>query len=277
MIVIKKILRRILPKSAAYRLAAFLHVWRRWMFRRKVVQHTYCGHSLKLRIGDAMAQGWYDRDWVDVMIEIEELKKRKLKAGARVFDIGAHQGVVALIMSQTIGPTGQLIAVEADPWNAKAAEINRKLNSAKNIRVVHAAVVESDHEPDHEALSGLDRIFDWSQKAVHFRSLNSLANEHGLPDVVYIDVDGFEVAVLKGASDVLSTQADWFVEIHVGCGLENEGGTWEQILAFFPQERYTRLISSELHPSFVPFCDESPLLSERFFLLALSQPRPAVI
>lgn len=271
MIDIKKHLRRILPKSATYRLAAFLHAWRRWTFRKKVIQHIYCGHPLRLLIGDAMAQGWYDHNWDNVMLEIEELKKRKLKPGARVFDIGAHQGVVALIMAQTVGITGQVIAVEADPWNAQAAEINRKLNLADNIRVVHAAIAEFDHKPKHTTSEGLDRVFDWSQKAVTFQCLNSLAREYGLPDIVYVDVDGFEISVLKGATDILSTDADWFVEIHVGCGLENEGGTWEQVIEFFSPKRYTCLISSDTHPDFVPFREDSILLMERFYLLALSR------
>jgi precorrin-6B methylase 2 len=109
-----------------------------------------------------MAQGWYDHDWVDMMIEIEELKKRKLKPGAKVFDIGAHQGVVALLLSRAIGPDGLVVAVEADPWNARAAEINRKLNKAANIRVLNAAAGETDRMPDHKAREGLDRVFDWS-------------------------------------------------------------------------------------------------------------------
>src|SRR6476660_9264123 len=100
MIVIKKLLRRILPKSATYRLAGVLQAWRHWTFQKRVVQRTYCGPTLKVHIGDVLAQSWYDYDWLDILIEITELKKRKLKAGARVFDIGAHQGVVALIMAQ---------------------------------------------------------------------------------------------------------------------------------------------------------------------------------
>ncbi len=62
-----------------------------------------------------MAEGWYDHDWVDVMNEITLLRKSRLKVGARVFDIGAHQAVVALLLSRTVGPTGEVIAVEADP------------------------------------------------------------------------------------------------------------------------------------------------------------------
>lgn len=147
-----------------------------------------------------MAQGWCDHDWVDMMIEIEELKQRKLKPGAKVFDIGAHQGVVVLLLSRAIGPDGVVVAVEADPWNARAAEINRKLNKAANVRVLHAAAGETDTMPDHKPREGLDRVFDWSQKEVGFLCLDTLAKQHGFPEVVYVDVDGFETAVLRGAA-----------------------------------------------------------------------------
>lgn len=261
-------LRKLLPKSLAYRLASLLAAWRRRAFPEKIVQHNYCGQPLTLQIADAMAQGWYDHDWVDVMIEIEELKKRKLRPGAKVFDIGAHQGVVALLLSRAIGPDGVVVAVEADPWNAKAAEINRKLNKVANIRVLNAAAGETDGIPDHEAREGLDRVFDWSQKDVGFLCLDTLAKQYGYPDVVYVDVDGFETAVLQGARSILATDADWFVEVHVGCGLENEGSTWQEVLSFFPADSYSRLIASDKQLGFVPFCDTSPLLTDRFYLLA---------
>lgn len=265
---LKAWIRWLLPKWLAYRLASLVAAWRRWTFPRKIVQHVYCGQPLTLQIADAMAQAWYDHDWVEVMPEIAELKKRKLKPGAKVFDIGAHQGVVALLLARAVGPEGSVVAVEADPWNARAAEINRKLNKAANLRVLHAAAGETDRMPDHEAREGLDRVFDWCQKEVGFLCLDTLAKQHGLPDVVYVDVDGFETAVLRGARSILATETDWFVEVHVGCGLENEGSSWQEVLEFFPATRYRRLVASDKSPEFVPFCDTSPLLADRFYLLA---------
>ena len=268
---LKNAVRHILPKAVAYRLASMLASWRRLRFPKRIVEHSYCGTTLRVNVCDAMAEGWYDHDWVDVMTEINVLKGSKLRDGAKVFDIGAHQAVVALLLSKIVGDAGSVLAIEADPWNAEMAERNRLLNDVNNLIVLCSAAAEADSVPQHVAAAGLDRVFDWSQKNVRFRSLDSLAREYGIPDVVYVDVDGFEVAVLKGASSILSSPADWFVEIHVGSGLENEGGSWQEVMAFFPTERYRLLMASDDHNEFVAFDRSSELLHQRFYLLALSK------
>lgn len=203
------------------------------------------------------------------MNEIEHLSQGRLRLGARVFDIGAHQGIVALLLRHRVGPTGFVLAVEADPWNAKAAEINKKLNAADNITVLNAAVSDTDTIPDHHTTAQLDRVLDWSQSKVSFRSVHSLIEQFGRPDVIYVDVDGFEVKVLTGAKLLLDGQTDWFVEVHVGCGLEEEGASWRDVLAYFPLSRFKLMMGSDQSPNFVPFDEKSPLVTHRFYLLAL--------
>jgi tRNA A58 N-methylase Trm61 len=61
---------------------------------------------------------------------VAELAGSRLKAGARVFDLGAHQAVVALMLSQLVGHEGEVIALEAERHNFEVAERNRKLNAA---------------------------------------------------------------------------------------------------------------------------------------------------
>lgn len=274
---LKKWLRLLLPKSLNHRLSAFLGLLRRCQFNKKVVKHIYLGEQLTLQIADSMAEAWYDKDWVDGMTEIEELKIRKLKPGGKIFDVGAHQGVVALLMARIVGAKGVVVAIEADPWNAQAAEINRRLNEANNMHVVNAAVAESDCKPEHRSLEGMDRVLDWGQRKVAFRCLDSLAVEFGMPNIVYVDVDGFETVVLKGAQTLLSKEIDWFVEVHVGCGLEAEGSSWEEVIKFFPPHRYECLIASEAHPTFVPFTERSSLVGARFFFLAFCRQGEAML
>lgn len=267
---IRRLIRSILPKSVAHRLAHWVRESRRKRFPSREVEHTYCGVALRVHIGDAMAEGWYDRDWTDAMREMEWLGRSRLRPGARVFDIGAHQGVVAHLLRDRVGPTGAILAVEADPWNAKAAETNKRLNAADNITVLNAAVADSDSIPDHQTSAELDRVLDWSQSKVPFRSVESLVGQFGRPDVVYVDVDGFEVKVLKGAGILLDGKSDWFVEVHVGCGLEQEGATWQEVLSFFPTSLFKLMIGSDQASDFVPFDEKSPLVANRFYLLALS-------
>lgn len=53
--------------------------------------------------------------------------RRGLSKGGRIFDLGAHQGVVALMLSRYVGEQGSVLAVEAD-----AARRTIEINAARN-------------------------------------------------------------------------------------------------------------------------------------------------
>jgi FkbM family methyltransferase len=48
----------------------------------------------------------------------------KLKAGNTILDLGSYSGLSSIIFSQLVGPTGTVIAIEADPVNAVSSETN---------------------------------------------------------------------------------------------------------------------------------------------------------
>jgi hypothetical protein len=58
-----------------------------------------------------------------------------------------------------------------------------------------------------------------SVAAIAFLLLFTLASL--VPDILFIDVEGFEVHALKGATHTLQGRPDCFIEVHVGCGLRN--------------------------------------------------------
>ena len=82
---------------------------------------------------------------------------------------------------------------------------------------------------------------------------------------VEIDVDGFEVEVLRGASKILATCTDCYVEVHVGIGLEEAGGSAEQVLAFFPADRFDLLVSAADEDKVEPLALNARVLSGTFF------------
>jgi FkbM family methyltransferase len=239
-------------------------------FPARVVEHTYGGHRLKVYLTDPLAQGWYDHDWPPLP-EVLELQKGRLRPGALVFDIGAHQGVVAAMLAMQVGPTGRIVAVEANAHNCRAAVRNRELNGLTQIEIVHAAVVDRPGRIDfNEGLNGQldDGSGSRGRVSVEAITLDSLAERFGLPDVVFLDIEGAEYLALLGGPRVLASDADFFVEVHVGCGLERMGGSAAAVLEQFPQERYERLVRAEADPAFRPLIQDDPLTQNRFFLVA---------
>src|SRR5215213_150137 len=86
-----------------------LRAWRTRHLVARVVEHTYGNERLKVYLADPLSQAWYDQDWSELP-EVATLRQSRLHPGAKVFDIGAHQGVVALMIAREVGPRGLVVA-----------------------------------------------------------------------------------------------------------------------------------------------------------------------
>jgi FkbM family methyltransferase len=249
-------------------------------FPRRVVQHTYGGVSLKLAITDPMAAGWYDYDgeWHSQMPEVDLLRTRgRLRPGSRVFNIGAHQCVVALVLAKYVAPDGEVIAVEAGRHNVEVAHRNRKLNDQDNLTILHAAGMDAEGTMTFDEWAG--NVPDAPRTAtdpvtVPAVTLDSLAEVHGHPDVVFMDVEGAEGMLLRGGQSVLEGRPDWLVEVHVGCGLERLGSSAAEVISFFSPAEYELLIADPARggdESFVEYRGNQVFTQSRFHLLCLAR------
>ena len=271
--VARKALLGMLPASILGRLRA----WRvRQMvasYAPRIVEHRYGEATLRVHLGDPLGQGWYDHDWAQLP-EITALRDTTLRSGARVFDIGAHQGVVAMMLAREVGSSGHVLAIEPNPHNAAIAVKNRELNGMTQIEVLEAAV--SDRSGTVVFNHGLDGQLDdgtgaGGRMSVACVTLDELAARHGLPAFVMIDVEGAECKVLQGGARVLQCGADFAVEVHVNHGLEKLGGSVDELLSFFPADRFTVTARAEADVSFRPLTQHGPLRRDRFFLLATAR------
>lgn len=176
--IVKKVLLLLLPKPAYYRLARFYrtHIIRK--FEPRVVEHVYGGYPMKLQLRDAMGAGWYDSDW-PLPPEMRLFMGRSLKPGARVFELGAHQGVVAMMLAKSVEPGGHVVAVEADPWTTSIATENVQLNQISNLTVVLSAVADKESGKIAESGGDMNRMYDWALCGVPRVTIDGLAERHG--------------------------------------------------------------------------------------------------
>lgn len=233
------------------------------------VVHTYGGHRLTVHLGDPLAEGWYDRDWPRPT-EIELLARLGvLREGALVLDLGAHQGVVALMLAAEVGERGRVVAVEAEPHNAAVARRNAAANGAANLTVVHAAVADRPGTiPFAEGLNGsVDTSTRRGNVEVPAVTIDQLAAEHGMPDLVFLDVEGYEGKALEGAAAALASPTTSFlVEVHAGQLVDV---TAAGIVARFASG-YDRYVSLDDGAPFTPLAGALP--ATRFFLAAVRAP-----
>lgn len=251
-----------------------------WRLRRKlarynprVVTHKWGDLTLRIQLADELSEGWYDKDTSE-QPEITFLRRHRLQPGATVFDLGAHQCIIATVLAKTVGPMGKVIALEANQHNANVGQRNKELNNAANLHVVHAAAADKTGTLTfNEGLNGNvdDGSGKWGRTVVPARTIDDLAAEFGKPDVLFVDVEGYEGPVLRGAAQTLNTVADWFIEMHVGCGLEKFGGSVETIVSFFPEDRFELFMAADTDQTPRPFSMNEQVTRSRFYLFAIAR------
>jgi FkbM family methyltransferase len=266
--VIKRVARRLMPHPL-YRLYRQQRVSSQVaVYKDRRVTHVYGGHELQIHLADKLAEGWYDHDW-DEPVEIAFLRAREiLRPGVTVFDLGAHQGVVALMLARIVSPNGQVIAVEAEPHNAKVAATNNDLNGG-TMTVIHAAVAASPGKAYFaEDLNGhVDETTGVGNADVIAVTIDTLVADHGVPDLVFIDIEGYEQNALVGAPEtLLNGTTSFFIEVHPA--LTGYGGSASEVLDYF--QTFDRHVAFE-HGEFTPFNGTYP--DGRWFLIAMPASR----
>jgi FkbM family methyltransferase len=227
-----------------------------------------------LWITDPTAKSWYDRDSAEIPLEMTFLAQHRLRIGATVFDCGAFQCLIAMILAKFVGPAGKVVAVEASPHNYEAAIRNCRLNDAANVEVINAAVSDTSDLIEFNCRENGqvdDDTGAWGKIAVPSISVDELSRRYGPPDVLFIDVEGFESKVMKGAPETLSQhRPDCFFEMHVGCGLEKFGGSVKSITDPLHALGYHLWMNGPGLDTFIPFSESAALVRERFFLIAIT-------
>ena len=144
--------------------------------------------------------------------------------GMRVWDIGANLGLFAVAAGARVGRSGSVVAVEPDPWLARILQRTTALNGT-GVRVIQAAVASSPG-PREFVIANRSRSTNYllgygttqtggvrSTLSVATTTLDLLADECGLPDLIKIDVEGAEAEVLAGAAHVLASRPTLIIEV----------------------------------------------------------------
>jgi FkbM family methyltransferase len=149
-------------------------------------------------------------------LPVQEALRDLLAPGTIFFDVGCNVGFFTVLAARLVGPTGSVHAFEPIPHLAASARRNAAVNGLDNVSV-HAVAV-ADHggqaelllaeHPGGATLSRSDAPPDLAGVAsVPVVTLDDLVARGQVPppDVVKIDVEGAEMAVLDGMQAVLHT------------------------------------------------------------------------
>jgi len=172
-----------------------------------------------------------------------QLLRSILPAGAVAVDAGANIGVYSQFLSRCVGPTGVVHSFEPSPENFKRLQSGtRKL---ANVRLSQAAVGErsgrsklyvSDHlNVDHRtyATEGDSRRI----VPIDIMALDDYFKPGQRVDLIKMDIQGYELHALRGASRVLgdNPNAKLLLELWP-YGLRQAGASWLELIATLEAE-----------------------------------------
>jgi FkbM family methyltransferase len=146
---------------------------------------------------------------------VQEALAALLHPGDVFYDIGSNIGFFALLAARIVGPTGLVVAFEPVPDNARAISRNADLNDFGWLETVEVAVSERSGQarlllaehPGGATLAADEPPADHvGDRQVRTASIDDLLASGSLrpPDVVKIDVEGAEAAVLRGMRSTLA-------------------------------------------------------------------------
>lgn len=137
--------------------------------------------------------------------------KSFLNPGDCFIDVGANIGLISIFASYCVGNNGKVLAYEALPRTAELLQENIALNRVKNIEVNKfalgstegSAMIYENWQINRGGASLLVKTEDSIAIEVEIYQLDTVLPEDYRPKMIKIDVEGFELEVLKGAKETI--------------------------------------------------------------------------
>jgi FkbM family methyltransferase len=172
-----------------------------------------------------------------------------IKPGFVVFDIGANIGFLTLNFAR-ICRQGTVVAFEPDSQNFESLEHNVKLNDFRNVHLRKLALGSQpetrvlyklyDNNPGANRILSGEQHEDYAHEKVTVMTLDHMVKELSLQqlDLLKIDVEGFEMFVLRGAEEsIRKWKPILFVEL-AEVNLNEHGFSARQLIEYIERLNY---------------------------------------
>lgn len=183
--------------------------------------------------------------------EITRLLQALITPGATALDIGANIGIHTVTMAKQAG-NGRVLAFEPHPQTVQRLRANLALNGLSQTEVVEVALLDragdvslfagTDCNPATSSLRGYQ---GWSSTSVKGATLDDVLRERDVErvNVVKIDVEGFESAVLAGAQTMLGRDRPALIFEYMDWAWENGGYAWPEVESMLRDLGYAKFFT----------------------------------
>ena len=190
---------------------------------------------------DSFQSMWIMYNWI---VDWEEfnLIRDIVKKNDCCLDVGSNMGFYTIWFSKF---TNKILSFEPDQNNFRRLNKNIQINGLdKAITSINIALGDEERlvsftnhldGENHISLSGNGELAQ-----VKCRKLKNVLDEYGIHHIKYIkmDVEGFELSVLKGMTDLLEEKKVDIIQIEINKSVGNSGGTIPVLLEFIEKHQY---------------------------------------
>jgi len=198
-------------------------LWRKLLFLSEQMRFPYVttlrlddGHLIRLYINSSFSKHWY-QDGRARSGELAWITTNALRRGDVVADCGANNGFTGMLFARQVGPTGKVFGFEPSPVNLEAARKNIELNAIQKFELVATALGATSGAVRFNPGFGNGSISRSSAEETITVPQTTLDDffKTGRVDFLKIDVEGYELQVLRGATRLLRQRPKLAIEIHV--------------------------------------------------------------
>jgi FkbM family methyltransferase len=181
-------------------------------------------------------------------LEATQALVQLLRLGDWFLDVGANIGFLTLTAVRLVGPTGRVIAVEPNPRLVKRLREAIQRNAIDTVDIVPNAlgsrkeIRRLSFGSHHGVGSLINAAGDESAEVEVQRAEDILANvPSSVRCLVKIDVEGFELEVLKGFGDKLARANTAFLVEITDTWLRAAGGTADELFLLMSRAGYSAI------------------------------------
>ena len=130
-----------------------------------------------------------------------------------ILNVGANVGVHTLVSASMVGEEGKVIAFECHRELVQILKLNLIVNNAQRVEIVESAVGEfneksllfcSPHNSGDNRLNYADELKELGVEVDVIRLENYCLENELRPDLIIIDIQGLELAAIRGIGDVMA-------------------------------------------------------------------------
>lgn len=183
-------------------------------------------HTVSKQVQDYELELDYSRSGLEKDLYLHSIReeesvnilKSELKQGMNVVDIGSNIGYYAFMEAETVGDEGKVLAIEPTTESFERFLENLNRNNYSNIDYLNKAAgnksaklgVRKYETPNLNRIVSKER----GQENVDVEPLDKLAEGFN-PDLVRMDVEGYELNILEGMEEILARKSlTLFLEVH---------------------------------------------------------------